>query len=150
MSKVNTIDYYLKTAWQSVANSYNQVASKVGLTQASGYVLINIHKEGTAVSQIASLLGVRSTSLSRMLNGMEEQGLIFREASSHDKRSVKVFLTELGSEKRAKAKDIVREFNDYLIDHMTETERVRLESSLIKINHLAQKYIQENNKATKI
>src|SRR5690606_6822383 len=150
MSKVNTIDYYLKTAWQSVANSYNQVASKVGLTQASGYVLINIHKEGTAVSQIANLLGVRSTSLSRMLNGMEEQGLIFREASSHDKRSVKVFLTELGIEKRAKAKDIVREFNDYLIDQMTETERVRLESSLIKINHLAQKYIQENNKATKI
>ncbi|MFB5946009.1 MarR family winged helix-turn-helix transcriptional regulator [Albibacterium profundi] len=150
MSKNNTIDYYLKTAWQSVANSYNQVASKVGLTQASGYVLINIHKEGTAVSQIANLLGVRSTSLSRMLNGMEEQGLIYREASSQDKRSVKVFLTDLGLEKRTEAKNIVREFNDYLIDNMTESERDKLEASLIKINQLAQKYIQENNKASKI
>lgn len=150
MSRNNTIDYYLKTAWQSVANSYNQVASKVGLTQASGYVLINIHKEGTAVSQIANLLGVRSTSLSRMLNGMEEQGLIFRAASSQDKRSVKVFLTDLGMEKRAAAKDIVREFNSYLIENMTEVELVRLESSLIKINQLAQKYIQENNKADKL
>lgn len=150
MAKNNTIDYYLKTAWQSVANSYNQVASKVGLTQASGYVLINIHKEGTAVSQIANLLGVRSTSLSRMLNGMEEQGLIFREASVQDKRSVKVFLTDLGLEKRTEAKNIVREFNDYLIDNMTESERDKLEASLIKINQLAQKYIQENNKASKI
>lgn len=150
MSKNNTIDYYLKTAWQSVANSYNQVASKVGLTQASGYVLINIHKEGTAVSQIANLLGVRSTSLSRMLNGMEEQGLIYREASSQDKRSVKVFLTDLGLEKRTEAKNIVREFNDYLIDNMTESERDKLEASLIKINQLAQKYIHENNKASKI
>jgi len=147
MAKVNTIDYYLKTAWQSVANSYNQVASRVGLTQASGYVLINIRKEGTAVSQIASLLGVRSTSLSRMLSGMEKQGLIYRESSELDKRSVKVFLTDLGVEKREKAKEIVRDFNDYLIAHMTESERLKLESSLIKINQLSQEFLQENSKA---
>src|SRR5690606_8941306 len=146
MSKVNTIDYYLKTAWQSVANSYNQNASKVGLTQASGYVLINIHKEGTAVSQIANLLGVRSTSLSRMLSAMEEQGLIYREANALDKRSVKVYLTALGIEKREQAKTLVRDFNSYLIENMSETERLRLESSLIKINQLAQKYLQDTNK----
>jgi len=146
MAKVNTIDYYLKTAWQSVANSYNQVASRVGLTQASGYVLINIRKEGTAVSQIASLLGVRSTSLSRMLSGMEKQGLIYRESSESDKRSVKVFLTDLGVQKREKAKEIVRDFNDYLIAHMTENERLKLESSLIKINQLSQEFLQENSK----
>src|SRR5690606_29538939 len=146
MAKDNTIDYYLKTAWQSVANSYNQAASKVGLTQASGYVLINIHKEGTAVSQIASLLGVRSTSLSRMLSGMEKQGLIYREASSLDKRSVKVFLTPLGLEKRERAKTLVRDFNSYLIENMSESERLRLESSLIKVNKLAQKYLQDTSK----
>src|SRR5690606_14229732 len=146
MVKGNTIDYYLKAAWQSVANSYNQAASKVGLTQAVGYVLINIRKEGTAVSQIASLLGVRSTSLSRMLSSMEKQGLIYRESNVLDKRSVKVFLTDLGIEKRENAKEIVREFNDYLITHMSETERLRLESSLIKIQQLSQKFLQENNK----
>lgn len=146
MAKVNTIDYYLKTAWQSVANSYNQTASKVGLTQASGYVLINIHKEGTAVSQIANLLGVRSTSLSRMLSGMEKQGLIYREANALDKRSVKVFLTDLGLEKRKNAKALVHDFNNYLIDNMSESERLRLESSLIKINQLAQKFLQDTSK----
>src|SRR5690606_23843446 len=125
MAKVNTIDYYLKTAWQSVANSYNHAAAKVGLTQASGYVLINIRKDGTAVSQIASLLGVRSTSLSRMLSGMEKQGWIYREANSLDKRSVKVFLTELGLEKRESAKDLVRDFNSYLINNMPESERLK-------------------------
>lgn len=143
MAKVNTIDYHLKTAWQSVANSYNQAASRVGLTQASGYVLINIKKEGTAVSQIANLLGVRSTSLSRMLSGMEKQGWIYREASEQDKRSVKVFLTELGLEKRKDAKVLVQDFNNYLIENMSETERMRLESSLIKINQLAQRFLQE-------
>lgn len=147
MAKVNTIDYYLKTAWQSVANSYNHAAAKVGLTQASGYVLINIRKEGTAVSQIASLLGVRSTSLSRMLSGMEKQGWIYREANALDKRSVKVFLTELGLEKRENAKDLVRDFNSYLINNMSESERMKLESSLIKVNQLAQRFLQETNKS---
>lgn len=147
MAKINTIDYYLKTAWQSVANSYNQAAAKVGLTQASGYVLINIRKEGTAVSQIASLLGVRSTSLSRMLSGMEKQGLIYREANVLDKRSVKVYLTDLGLEKRESAKEIVREFNDYLVANMSESERAKLESSLTKINQLSQRFLQDKSKA---
>jgi|SRR5690606_14944287 len=147
MAKNNTIDYYLKTAWQSVANSYNQAAAKVGLTQASGYVLINIRKEGTAVSQIASLLGVRSTSLSRMLSSMEKQGLIYREANVLDKRSVKVYLTDLGLEKRESAKEIVREFNDYLIANMSESERIKLESSLIKIHQLSQRFLQDKSKA---
>jgi len=146
MTKDNTIDYHLKTAWQSVANSYNQAASKVGLTQASGYVLINIHKEGTAVSQIAGLLGVRSTSLSRMLSAMEKQGLIYREVSELDKRSVKVFLTALGIEKRKMAKSIVRDFNNYLVAHMSESERLRLEKSLIKINQLSQRFFQDHIK----
>src|SRR3546814_9910779 len=104
MNEDNTIDYYLKAAWQSAANKYNQIASQFGITQATGYVLINIHKEGTPVSQIANLLGVKTTSLSRILNNLEGLGLIYRETNSADKRSVKVFLTELGKEKREQAK----------------------------------------------
>ncbi len=143
MAQDNTIDYYLKAAWQSVVNAYNQEASKFGITQASGYVLINISKEGTAVSQIASLLGVRSTSLSRILNSMEKQGLIYREADVHDKRSVKVFLTSLGMGKRILAVQVVKDFNEYLIQNFSERERIRMAEILQKINKLAQQYALE-------
>jgi len=142
----NTIDYYLKAAWQSVVNAYNQEAARAGITQASGYVLINIRKEGTAVSQIASLLGVRSTSLSRMLNSMERQGLIYRESDRKDKRSVRVFLTELGIKKRYEAKEVVKDFNGFLIKNLSEAERRRLKESLHRINILAQKYSIERCK----
>jgi DNA-binding MarR family transcriptional regulator len=143
MAQDNTIDYYLKAAWQSVVNAYNQEASKFGITQASGYVLINISKEGTVVSQIANLLGVRSTSLSRMLNSMEKQGLIYREADVLDKRSVRVFLTDLGIEKRMLAVQVVKDFNEYLVQNFSERERVRLAEALQKINKLAQQYALE-------
>src|SRR5690606_16034097 len=143
MAQDNTIDYYLKAAWQSVVNAYNQEASKFGITQASGYVLINISKEGTVVSQIANLLGVRSTSLSRMLNSMERQGLIYREADVLDKRSVRVFLTDLGIEKRMLAVEVVKDFNECLVQNFSERERVRLSEAVQKINKLAQQYALE-------
>ncbi|WP_257669614.1 MarR family winged helix-turn-helix transcriptional regulator [Parapedobacter tibetensis] len=143
MNEDNTIDYYLKTAWQSAANKYNQIASRFGITQVTGYVLINIHKEGTAVSQIANLLGVKTTSLSRILNNLETSGFIYRETNSADKRSVKVFLTDLGNEKREIAKDVVRKFNAYLDERIPSEERVALIKTLKRINQLAVEYNPE-------
>lgn len=140
MKPEETVDYFLKISWQTVANKYNQIASGFGITQALGYMLINIHEEGTAVSQIAALMGVKSTSLSRMLNNMQELGLIYREGDKADKRSVKIFLTPTGIEKRKLAKDVVRRFNEYLNSHISEKERLQLTETLKKVNQLAASY----------
>jgi len=140
MKQQETIDYLLKVVWQNMSNTYNQIASGFDITQAIGYVLINIDKDGTAVSQLAGLLGVKATSLSRMLNNMEESGLIYREASSDDKRSVKVFLTDFGRQKRQVAKGVVRSFNEYLNDHLTISEKNNLVAGLQKLNKLTLAY----------
>jgi DNA-binding MarR family transcriptional regulator len=140
MKQQETIDYLLKVVWQNMANTYNQIASGFGITQAIGYVLINIDKEGTPVSKLAGLLGVKATSLSRMLNNMEELGLIYREPSPGDKRSVKVYLTDFGREKRQLAKGVVISFNDFLSENLTVSERNGLISSLQKLNKLTLAY----------
>ncbi len=140
MKPEETVDYFLKIVWQTVANKYNQIAAEYGITQALGYMLINIHEEGTAVSQIATLSGVKSTSLSRMLNNMQELGLIYRETDPADKRSVKIFLTPFGIEKRQVAKDVVKKFNEYLNTHISDKERFQLIKSLNKINQLTFDY----------
>lgn len=144
MNQNNTIDYFLKAAWQTVANKYNNLASQHGFTQAAGYILINIHKDGTPVSQIANSTGVKTTSLSRVLNNLETLGFIYRETSVTDKRSVKVYLTALGVEKRRIAKDVVRGFNEYLESHLSDKERVQLIKMLAKVNDLASNYEPES------
>lgn len=143
MNQNNTIDYFLKLTWQTVVNKYNAIASQHGFTQAAGYILINIHKEGTPVSQIATSTGVKTTSLSRVLNNLEGLGFIYREVSDTDKRSVKVYLTPLGVEKRRIAKDVVRGFNEYLGENLTEEETELLRVMLIKVNDLAITYDPE-------
>src|SRR5580704_14612314 len=119
-----TIDYFLKVVWQTVANKYNQLVTEFGITQSIGYLLINIdEKEGTTVSQAATLLGLKSTSLSRMLRQLEESGLIYRESNEGDKRSVKIYLTESGKEKRRLARALVKQFNNYLNKHISEHDK---------------------------
>lgn len=140
MKQQETVDYFLKVVWQNVSNAYNQIASGFGITQAIGYMLINIDKEGTAVSKLAGLLGVKATSLSRMLNNMEQLGLIYRETAVGDKRSVKVFLTDLGREKRHLARQVVINFNEYLNEELSTQEKNNLVATLQKLNKLTLAY----------
>ncbi len=124
-----------------MANRYNQLVASFDITQSIGYVLINIdEKEGTTVSQMASLLGLRSTSLSRMLSQLEKMDLIYRQSNAGDKRSVKIYLTELGKEKRQMARTIVKQFNAYLNEHLTDKEKTQLTNTLKKINQLTLEY----------
>jgi DNA-binding MarR family transcriptional regulator len=127
-----------------MANRYNQLVTEFGITQSIGYLLINIdEKEGTTVSQAAALLGLKSTSLSRMLNQLEKTGLIYRESNQGDKRSVKIYLTELGKEKRHLARGVVRQFNNYLNKHINEHDKEYLTEILKKINQLTINYKPE-------
>lgn len=145
MKQKETLDYFLKVVWQNVSNTYNQIAAGFGITQAIGYVLINIEADGTAVSALAALLGVKATSLSRMLNNMEESGLIYRATSTGDKRSVKVFLTPFGIEKRKLARNVVISFNEYLNKHLNGKEKEQLISTLEKVNQLTLAYTPIKN-----
>jgi DNA-binding MarR family transcriptional regulator len=136
-----TIDYFLKIVWQTMANRYNQIVTEFGITQSIGYLLINIdEQEGTTVSKAASLLGLKSTSLSRMLKQLEKMGLIYRELNPGDKRSVKIYLTELGKEKRHMARGVVKQFNNYLNMHINDSDKQYLIEMLEKINQLTLNY----------
>ncbi|QTE34846.1 MarR family transcriptional regulator [Mucilaginibacter gossypii] len=136
-----TIDYFIKIVWQTMANRYNQLVTEFGFTQSIGYLLINIdEKEGTTVSQAAALLGLKSTSLSRMLSQLETTGLIYRESNEGDKRSVKIYLTALGKEKRHQARVIVRQFNNYLDANISEADKQHLIEMLKKLNKLTVNY----------
>ena len=145
MKQQETVDYFLKIVWQNIVNTYNQIATNAGITQSIGYLLINVEPEGTAVTALANLLGVKATSLSRMLSNMEKWRLIYRETDKGDKRSVKVFLTPLGIEKRKAARDVVVSFNEYLNQNLLLQEKEELIKTLIKVNNLTLAYYPKND-----
>jgi len=68
MEKSETVDYHIKATWHSIFKMYNQIALKYDTSQATGFVLLSIAKEGTPSTTIAPLLGMEATSLSRILS----------------------------------------------------------------------------------
>jgi len=101
---------------------YNSIAAKYGITQTIGYILTYVSREGTPSTRLAQLLGMKNSSLTRLLKKMEKDGCIYRKVSPEDKRVVKIFLTEKGVARRKIAKKTVLDFNQKLLNKVDEQE----------------------------
>ena len=135
MRPEETVDYHIRAAWYGFFRMYNQEAAKHGFTTSIGFVLLNLHfEEGTPATKIAPLMGMESRSLSRMLKSMEEQGLIRKEQAENDKRSVLIYLTEKGKDKRDISRLTVRGFNEELSTKITPDEFSTFVKVMNKIN----------------
>jgi DNA-binding MarR family transcriptional regulator len=115
MKKEDFIDYFIKTSWHSLSRLYNSKAQKHGITTSIAFVLLNISSsEGTPATKIAPTIGLETRSLTRILRKLEEDGFIYRAKDLNDKRSVRVFLTEKGKEKKGEAIKTVKAFNEFI------------------------------------
>ena len=112
--KKETIEYALRTTWQQITNMYNEKALKYGGTMTMAFTLLSIDADGTPSTTLGPKMGMESTSLSRLLNTMEERGLISRKPNPEDGRGVLIYLTKNGKQKRDLSKKIVLEFNNGL------------------------------------
>jgi DNA-binding MarR family transcriptional regulator len=123
MTREETVDYHIKSAWHAISRMYNQHAAEEDFTTAIGFVLININsKEGTPATKIAPKIGLETRSLTRMLKTMEEKGLIFKSPDLVDKRSVRIFLTEEGKRKKEISILTIKQFNEKVRQIVTEEE----------------------------
>jgi len=123
MKPEETVDYNIKVAWHAISRMYNTQAARYDITTSIGFVLLNIDQElGTPATKIAPLLGLETRSLTRILRSMEEKGLIYKQADTQDKRSVRIFLTELGLEKKEVSRQTVRHFNQKMRAKITQSQ----------------------------
>jgi DNA-binding MarR family transcriptional regulator len=123
MKPEETVDYNIKVAWHAISRMYNTQAAQNDITTSIGFVLLNIDQEkGTPATKIAPLLGLETRSLTRILRSMEEKGLIYKQADSVDKRSVRIFLTPMGLEKKEVSRQTVRHFNLKVRERISQSQ----------------------------
>ena len=123
MKPEETVDYNIKVAWHAISRMYNTQAAQNDITTSIGFVLLNIDQEkGTPATKIAPLLGLETRSLTRILRSMEEKGLIYKQADAVDKRSVRIFLTPVGLEKKEISRQTVRHFNLKMREKLSQSQ----------------------------
>jgi DNA-binding MarR family transcriptional regulator len=139
MKREDTVDYNIKATWHAIARMYNQEAMKHDITTSIGFVLLNIDAEqGTPATKIAPLLGLEARSLTRMLKTMEEKGFIYRQADPTDRRLVRIFLTELGKQKKEVSRKTVKAFNQAVIDQIPAKELNSFFRTIHQINRIVE------------
>lgn len=142
-----TIDSKLKTAWQAVSRMYNAEAILHDGSFAMSHFLLNIDsQEGSFASDIAPRLGTESTSLSRIIQSLEEKKLIKRIPEKEDKRKIKIVLTAKGKEKKELAKNIVKNFNQKVEQALGREKLCEFFKMIDRITELA----EERNKDLKL
>ncbi len=123
MKPEETVDYNIKVAWHAISRMYNNQAAQNDITTSIGFVLLNIDQEnGIPATKIAPLLGLETRSLTRILRSMEEKGLIYKQSDTQDKRSVRIFLTPLGLEKKEVSRQTVRHFNQKVREKIPQAQ----------------------------
>jgi len=118
----STVELHVRTASLALSRMYNAIAAEYGITQTIGYILIFTTREGVPPSKIANLLGMKKSSLTRILQKMEDDGCIIRKEDVGDKRITRIFLTPKGVERRKIAKNTVLDFNDKLMKMVSKED----------------------------
>lgn len=140
MNIEETVDYHLRSTLFATRRMYNILAIDNGITQGIGYALINISKEGVPATKIAPMMGMSTSSLSRLLKNMEDDGLIYRKSNEEDRRVVKIFLTSRGIELRTKVRKVVIDFNGKLSEIISKADM----EAFVRVNEIIRRQVSDD------
>lgn len=141
MKAEESIDFHLRRTWTSLMRYYNTKAKAESATAAMAMVLLAIPPNGIPSTQIGPKMGIESTSLSRILNVLEEQGMIERNSDIRDKRKSIVFLTSIGKKQRDKSRTEVIQMNQMIREGVGEKKLQSCLNILEQINKILEQQI---------
>ncbi len=140
MNIEQTVDFHLRSTLFAMRRMYNLLALENGITQGIGYALVNIGKEGVPATKIAPMMGMTSSSLSRLLKKMEDDGLIYRKPEKEDRRVVRIFLTQKGIKLKNEIKDVVINFNKKLFEKIPKKDF----EAFARVNDIIKEQVKED------
>jgi len=118
--KVENIDLILKQTWIAVQKMYSDMAQEYDSTAVQALTLLKIDpKEGTRSTNLGPKMAIEPTSLTRIIKLLEDNGYIYKEKTTTDKREVIIKLTEKGETYRSISKDIVVNFNKKVMERIS-------------------------------
>jgi|SRR5262249_33184936 MarR family transcriptional regulator for hemolysin len=102
------------------------------------FILTNLKGDAWRTQhELARALHIEGPTLTRHLDGLEEEGLVVRRRDADDRRAVSVELTDLGRAKHAEMLRAVQSFNRRLLAGLSDSEIEELRSLLARLEQNA-------------
>lgn len=110
---------------------FDERARQVGATRAQWRTLVTLSRnEGINQGALADLLEVEPITLCRMIDRLEESGLVERRRDPADRRAWQLFLTDRSTPMLADLKHMADDLIEQVLSGIDEPERVALRGAL--------------------
>ena len=121
-----------------VGRAFNDALAEVGGSMPMWFILTNLHGDDWRTQhELARAMHIEGPTLTRHLDGLEEEGLVVRRRDPNDRRAVSVELTDAGRARHADMLRAVRSFNRQLLVGFTAEEIDELRVLLAKLEENA-------------
>lgn len=118
--RVENVDLILKSTWLAVSKMYSELAQDHDATAVQALTLLKIDpKEGTRSTNLGPKMAIEPTSLTRIIKLLEDNGYIYKEKTTNDKREVIIKLTDKGLINRNLSKEVVVNFNKKVVERIS-------------------------------
>ena len=88
-----------RVVFSSIKKHFREIENQCGVSGAQVWAMWEISRTpGMRVTELAKALSVHQSTMSNLLDKIEEQGMLRKERPQNDQRSVRLYLTEYGHE----------------------------------------------------
>lgn len=120
----------------------NDALSTIGIYDHQHAYILNIcHKPGIRQDEIAKLIHVNKSNVTRQLAHLESQGLIIRKPSDVNRKHIHLYPTEKCFDIYPVIKETLSHWNETLLEDFSEDEIKSLEKLMQKLTRKAEEII---------
>jgi DNA-binding MarR family transcriptional regulator len=138
-SLINEIYLILDDGDRRLLNGFN-------LTSTRFYALVHIsERPGISFSELSQLLLCDKSNASRIIRGLESEGLVVRRPHETDGRTSRLFLSSDGEELRRKASSAHQQYTIKRFIQLAPNDQEQLNQGLINLKRSLFKHLDSNH-----
>ena len=93
-------------------------------------LIVSIPADGITMSALAKRVGVDNSTLTRLIQIMEEKNLIHKKRNKNDNRSTLIYLSTIGAENAKLIEANVDKFTNEILQNISNVDQVALKNDL--------------------
>lgn len=137
MEPIHCVSNNLHQTARAVSRIYGEAMRPSGIKRSQFAILSSLHKLGSiTLSELADMLYMERTTLTRNLKPLQKQGLITITRSARDARAREICLTREGKEKYQLARKLWRKAQRQILTAFGEEKWQQLEETLKTLRQL--------------
>jgi DNA-binding MarR family transcriptional regulator len=129
-----SLGYLIADTGRLIRKAFDERARAIGITRSQWRLLANLlRRPGLKQTQLADLLEVEPISLSRMVDRLQDAGMVERRADPNDRRAWCLFLTEKAEPLILQLRSVSDGLHEQALAGFVEAEREILDELLERI-----------------